>query len=97
MKIKAIILLIFLTSCSSFGEAGKALRNEKIRSTDEFLIEKRGPLTVPPNLDELPRPKSSQKTDNINKNILGTNSKSGVKSDENSKLEKILLEEIRNN
>ena len=59
MKIKFIFLIAFLTSCNSFSEAGKALRNEKIKTTDEFLIEKRGPLSLPPKMGELPKPKSN--------------------------------------
>ena len=30
-------ILILLNSCGSLGEAGKILRNEKIKTTDEFL------------------------------------------------------------
>ena len=41
MRIKLILLLFLLASCGSFSEAGKALRNEKSKSTDEFLIEKK--------------------------------------------------------
>ena len=40
-NLKFLLILIFvLTSCSGFKEAGKVLRNEKIRTTDEFLVEK---------------------------------------------------------
>ena len=56
MKIKYLLLFIFIVSCGSLSEAGKALRNEKTRTTDEFLIEKRGPLSLPPKMDELPKP-----------------------------------------
>ena len=49
MKIRYLLLFIFLVSCGTFGEVGKALRNEKTRTTDEFLIEKRGPLSMPQN------------------------------------------------
>ncbi len=53
-----IIPYIFLISCSSFGDAAKVLRNEKVISNDEFLVEKRNPLVLPPNFDELPLPGS---------------------------------------
>ena len=68
MRIKFIFLFFLLVSCGSFNEVGKALRNEKTRTTDEFLIEKRGPLSVPPKMGELPKPKSSKevKKDNTN-------------------------------
>ena len=35
-----LIALLFLTSCGGLKEAGKVLRNEKIKTTDEFLVKK---------------------------------------------------------
>ena len=93
MRIKFVFLFFLLTSCGSFGEAGKALRNEKIRTTDEFLIEKRGPLSLPPKMGELPKPKSESEIKKENKSIL--EKKDSV--EEKSELENILLEEIRKN
>ena len=90
MKIKFIFLFIFLVSCTSLGEAGKALRNEKTRTTDEFLIEKRGPLSLPPKMNELPKPKTKN-TEDDNKRIDSTKPKT------KSEIENILLEEIRKN
>ena len=90
MKIKFIFLFIFLVSCTSFSEAGKALRNEKTRTTDEFLIEKRGPLSLPPKMNELPKPKTNN-TEDDNKKIDSTKPKT------KSEIENILLEEIRKN
>ena len=96
MKIKFIFLLPLLISCGTLSDAGKALRNEKIRTTDEFLIEKRGPLSQPPKMGELPKPKSNEGVKKGNKNILGS-SNEVEKPDEKSGLENILLEEIRKN
>ena len=95
MKIKYLLLLIFLVSCGGLGEAGKALRNEKTRTTDEFLIEKRGPLSLPPKMGELPKPRSENATKK-EKNILGAVEESN-KSEEKSEIENIFLEEIRKN
>ncbi len=94
MKIKLILLIFLLSSCGSLEDAGKAMRNEKIRTTDEFLIEKRGPLSQPPKMDELPKPKTSSNNKNDDESILRTEDK---KSGEKSKIENILLEEIRKN
>ena len=96
MKIKYLLLFIFLISCGSLSEAGKALRNEKTRTTDEFLIEKRGPLSLPPKMGELPKPRSNSETNKENKNILEVVSESD-KIEEKSELENIFLEEIRKN
>ena len=55
MKIKKILIISlsfisFSISCGTFEEAGRVLRNEKIKSTDEFLVEKKEPLTTPPEI-----------------------------------------------
>tara|TARA_B100001057_G_C22710191_1_gene895450 strand:+ start:699 stop:965 length:267 start_codon:yes stop_codon:yes gene_type:complete len=88
MKIKYLMLLLLISACGGFSEAGKVLRNEKVVTTDEFLIEKRGPLSIPPNVMELPKPKQDNKRQTSNK-----------KNNESKKssLEKLILEEIKNN
>ena len=95
MKIKFFLLFLLLAYCGSLNEAGKALRNEKTKTTDEFLIEKRGPLSLPPEMEELPKPmSSSDKTNDSNvleKKIKKSNPK------EKSSLENIFLEEIKKN
>ena len=50
------IIIILLTSCGSINDAGKVLRNEKIKTTDEFLVKKKNPLVLPPNYEEIPKP-----------------------------------------
>ena len=42
MKRSIFLLMIisFITSCGGIKDAGKVLRNEKIRTTDEFLVKK---------------------------------------------------------
>ena len=40
-KINLIVLTFFLlVSCGTLKDAGKVLRNEKIKTTDEFLVKK---------------------------------------------------------
>ena len=39
-----LIYSFILSACGGLKDAGKVLRNEKIRTTDEFLIKKRNPL-----------------------------------------------------
>ena len=55
-----IILTLFLYSCSSLSDVGKTLRNEKIRTTDEFLVKKREPLSLPPDYKKLPEPRQDK-------------------------------------
>tara|TARA_E500000331_G_scaffold250581_1_gene241028 strand:- start:471 stop:773 length:303 start_codon:yes stop_codon:yes gene_type:complete len=64
-KIEKIILYFILASmlysCGGFSDAGKVLRNEKVTNTDEFLVKKRDPLTLPPDYDTIPKPDSLEK------------------------------------
>ena len=97
MKIRYFILLTFISSCSGFSEAGKVLRNEKIATTDEFLIEKRGPLSVPPNVMELPKPKNKNINKNNNNSVKKSSEQDSNINKNKSSLEKLILEEIKNN
>ena len=63
---KLIILLlslifIFLNGCKSFREN---LSLKKKTNTDEFLVQKKNPLVLPPDYNDLPKPMN--KTKNIN-------------------------------
>jgi hypothetical protein len=65
-----IIILLTLVSCSGLKNAQKILRNEKVNSTDEFLVEKKRPLILPPDYNKIPEPGSkSESNDDENRNI----------------------------
>ena len=65
-----LIILFFLTSCSGLSDAKKVIKNEKIITTDEFLVKKRNPLVLPPNYEEIPKPDSiSEKNENEEEKI----------------------------
>ena len=53
-----LIIFIFFTAC---GDLGKVLRNEKIKTTDEFLIKKKEALVLPPGYEEIPVPGTMNK------------------------------------
>ena len=74
-----LAVLILVTSCKSLSDAGKVLRNEKIKTTDEFLVKKRKPLVLPPDYNEIPEPSSSKE----NKIDEDQKIKSIIKSSEN--------------
>jgi len=68
MKFKKIIILLFsilfLFSCSG---AKDVLQGKKRSDTsDEFLVEKKNPLTVPPDINELPVPLDQEEQDQAN-------------------------------
>ena len=70
-----IILITFLiTSCGTMSEVKRGLTGEKKQSTDEFLIQKKNPLILPPDYDDLPTPEdrnSASEEISIFENTLG--------------------------
>ena len=88
--------LLLLQACQSMQEAGKVLRNEKIRTTDEFLIKKREPLTLPPDMNTLPEPnttisKSANEKNKIKEILQVPEEKTGS----NSSSEEYILKQIK--
>ena len=82
-------MLFLITSCGGVKDAGKVLRNEKINSSDEFLVKKREPLVLPPDYNKIPVPNSEvQNKDSYDENRIkkilkdteGTNSSQNSKS-----------------
>ena len=57
------LLPFILTGCQNLRE-NLTLKNKE--SVDEFLIEKKNPLSVPPEFEKLPEP-TSEKSDEVNK------------------------------
>ena len=51
---KLLLLLLFLYSCGSVGEALQGKKRSD--QGDEFLIDKKNPLVMPPDFDKLPKP-----------------------------------------
>ena len=48
-----IVIAILFSSCSSLKEG---FTNQKKNNSDEFLVEKKSPLVMPPDYNELPIP-----------------------------------------
>ena len=104
-KFKLLILLkiiLLLLSCSSVKEG---FSNQKKNNTDEFMVEKKSPLKMPPNYNELPEPKSeiSENIDNenqieklINKSDDGE-ANTDTEKNVNKSFEELILDKIRNN
>ena len=100
IKVMLFLTIVFFTfqSCQTVKEG---FTSQKKKSTDEFLVEKKSPLVMPPDFNELPLPKISENIEeeenksgsNIEKLISNNNSteSSGVqdKNFENSIIEKI--------
>ena len=56
------MMLIFLvTSCAdSWSNVKRGLTGAKQQSTDEFLVQKKDPLILPPDFDSLPSPSDKE-------------------------------------
>ena len=103
-KFKKFILLnilLFLMSCGSLKEG---FTNQKKKSTDEFLVEKKSPLVMPPDFEELPIPKEQdEKLDTKENGFKILISKENVENkpdnnkNVNKSFEESLLEKIKNN
>ena len=84
---KLLILLLFIYSCGSVGEALQGKKRSD--QGDEFLIDKKNPLVMPPDFDKLPKPgeanaKSTKDIENDKSNIKDLLKKSDIKEDDSS-------------
>ena len=99
---KLLLLLLFLYSCGSVGEALQGKKRSD--QGDEFLIDKKNPLSMPPDFDKLPKPgeanvKSTQDIENDQTNIKNLLKNTGVEnvsnSDESTSIESSILKKIK--
>ena len=101
---KLIFLIIsfsFLIGCQSLKDGLEG--NKRSKSAEEFLIEKKNPLVLPPDFSKLPTPKNStleDSTENIEEmdieKILNKGSKKKVekKSKSTNSVEKSILKKL---
>ena len=100
--ITVIISLLVLNSC---GTAREGFSSQKKNSIDEFLVEKKLPLVMPPDFNELPLPRQpNQVTVNEEEEDLKsllTDNKDVIQDDQNvnqiKNFENSILEKIKNN
>jgi hypothetical protein len=95
------IALFFLASC---GSSKDVFTLKKKSSTDEFLVEKKKPLVLPPDFGKLPMPQDSQINNNNEIedeeiNILINNDNKNLsstveKDSKTTSIEKSILEKI---
>jgi hypothetical protein len=100
--LKIIIIFLVLTSCQSTRDAFSL---KKKNSADEFLVEKKSPLVLPPEYGKLPLPKDIENNDNqLNserdvKNLIINDKKASStkvkKSTKPTSIEKSILRKIK--
>ena len=94
-------ILLFLTSCGSVKEG---FSSKKKNNSDEFLVEKKSPLIMPPDYNELPVPKKENSVKETDENeikslILKTKNDEIVENveEKDKTFEELLLKKIKKN
>ena len=99
---RLLLLLLFLYSCGSVGEALEGKKRSD--QGDEFLIDKKNPLVMPPDFDKLPKPgeanvKSTKDIENDQSNIKNllknSNDQSISNTSESTSIESSILKKIK--
>ena len=94
------VIIITLFSCSGLREE---LSFKKKKSVDEFLIQKKNPLVLPPDYSELPAPRKSkvveegEKNINLNSVLTETKQKKPLSSNQSNTLEKSISDILKTN
>ena len=99
----SLIVLFFTASCGGTWDSVKrGLTGQKSNSTDEFLVEKKDPLVLPPNFEDLPEPSQAlqneeEEIENFQKTLEGLSTETTeTDSNQSSKgSEQSILEQIR--
>ena len=102
-KISSILFLsiVFFTfqSCQTVKEG---FTSQKKKSTDEFLVEKKSPLVMPPEFNELPVPKTfdniaENETENNIEKLISNNDSPQVSQPQDKNFENLIIEKIKQN
>mgnify|MGYP001285981081 CR=1 FL=1 len=105
-NLKLLILLNILLILSSCGSLKEGFQNQKKNNSDEFLVQKKSPLVMPPEYGKLPDPTlETKKSENLNSTPIkqlilskNENDENSIKeSDINKSFKQKLLEKIKNN
>ena len=95
------MLLIFLvTSCAdTWGNVKRGLTGAKQKSTDEFLVQKKDPLILPPDFESLPSPSNREEAieemSSFEKTLKQTSETEFTASSTGSSTEDSILKQIR--
>jgi len=102
LKTFLLLSIFFLTSCTSIKDA---VSGKKKKPGDEFLVEKKNPLTMPPEFGEMPVPIKEEKEEeesikNIEELLIKIpqeNKKEATSKNNPTSLEKSILKSINKN
>ena len=65
--VSLIIFVLFLSGCQGIKES---LTNKKKNNSNEFLVEKKDPLVLPPDFEKLPKPQDETKKEIDESNVI---------------------------
>ena len=95
------LVIVFFTfqSCQTVKEG---FTSQKKKSTDEFLVEKKSPLVMPPEFNELPLPKTSEnieesESENDIEKLISNNNPQESSEVEDKNFENLIIEKIKQN
>tara|TARA_B100000674_G_C37250458_1_gene649897 strand:- start:93 stop:401 length:309 start_codon:yes stop_codon:yes gene_type:complete len=94
------IILLFLFVLNSCGTVREGFQNPKKNSSDEFLVEKKSPLVIPPEFDQLPVPKNNDQKNNTQssfKTLVSDTEQEVDQNPSNKNLQETLLDKIKSN
>ena len=99
-KIKKFILIISVSFLiNSCGTVKEGFQNPKKNSSDEFLVEKKSPLIMPPDFEKLPIPdentNETESSENSLKELFSENQTIDEVNSSNKNLEETLLDKIK--
>ena len=100
--IASFLLILFLNSC---GTVAEGLGGSKKNGSEEFLVEKKSPLVLPPSFGELPEPGkepeknivSSKKDTSDIEDIINQNSSTSISEksdDKKNSIEQTIIKKI---
>jgi PBP1b-binding outer membrane lipoprotein LpoB len=100
LSLLLILIAIFLSNCNTVQ---KAFDPQNKNTAEEFLVEKKSPLSVPPNFEELPVPSNEK----VNKESQINNIESLITEESNNEkfetvesdkdFEQLIVDKIKNN
>ena len=96
-------ILFLITACAdTWTSVKRGLTGQKQNSTDEFLVEKKDPLVLPPNFEDLPVPADSEieaeegpEVSSFEKTLSTTIDDEGEEDSSTSTTEESILNKIR--
>jgi len=98
-----VIIFFLLSACGgTLDSVKRGLSGQKKVSTDEFLVEKKDPLVLPPGYYDLPEPGQTEMDEDLDEKDISSilkveNNNQNTSSSESTDLEETILKKINEN